>query len=587
MRIRLLGPVRVERDGAEVPLTGAKVHTLLAALSLCADRVVPDDELADLLWAQHPPATMNAQLYTYVSRLRKALEPDVAIRRCPPGYLLEARQTRIDAVEFTIHARAGRDALRDGQPAVACSELDAALALFTGSVVANTTETLRVREGEHWSRQFDQLQLTQFEATLELGRHEEVLPLLAKTVRDRPFCEHSRRLYMVALARGGRTADAVQTYHEARTLLGEELGVDPGPELIHTYEAVLRGSLETPVAVTPSTRPNHRPAPHTLPVDPSGLVGRDELLHRLQDVLDRRTPLKTARRCVVSGMSGVGKTAIAVRAAYGGGEDYPDGHLYLSMSDADGRRRTLEDSLRSLLTSLGCRPAGDADGMRAQYRSVSALRGVLLIIDNATDAAEVCDLLPAGDRSACLIVGPSQLAVQLGLAHVRIDPLDEDAATVLLTNLLYADERTADDVALRTLARHCHGLPLALRAAAARLVSQPALSLPALLGELNGAAPLEALTVGDLSVRASFEAWRRRTAPEPWQALRRAADTDNPEEALAALACDSMLVPRPDGSGLHIHPLLAEFAQLSRSAQQRLVLPSPGRTRPAVGGAVA
>ncbi|MFI9115012.1 AfsR/SARP family transcriptional regulator [Streptomyces venezuelae] len=242
MDFRLLGPIEAERTGGgTVPLSGSKVHTVLAALLLAEGRVVSDTRLAALLWAFDPPATADAQIYTYMSRLRKHLGEEVEIVRRRPGYVLRAPGARIDLAAFTRLSALGRAALAERRFEDAATLLREALGLWRGTALANATEELidaelpRLEEARMIALE------SRIEAELALGRPEETVAELTGLVAEHPVRERLRAQLMTALYRCGRQADALHTYHEGRALLADRLGVDPGEALGSAYRSVLKG----------------------------------------------------------------------------------------------------------------------------------------------------------------------------------------------------------------------------------------------------------------------------------------------------------------------------------------------------------
>src|SRR5687768_13123614 len=146
MEFLILGPVRVGRDGAEVAVPGSKQRTLLAALLLARGQAVSDARLTGLLWGLQAPRTVSAQLYTYVSRLRKRLGPAVLLDRQNHGYRLRIVDGRFDVDDFGRLAAQGRAALRAGHPDHAARALRAALSLWRGPALGGVTEHLRAAE---------------------------------------------------------------------------------------------------------------------------------------------------------------------------------------------------------------------------------------------------------------------------------------------------------------------------------------------------------------------------------------------------------------------------------------------------------
>ncbi|MFG2112095.1 BTAD domain-containing putative transcriptional regulator [Streptomyces sp. NPDC048718] len=248
--------MRVCTDGREVPIQGRKQRTLLAALLLAREGVLSDERLIALLWGPRPPATVNALLYTYVSRLRLRLGAAVELIRVPAGYRLGIGSARFDAAEFHRLSRSGHEALREGRPDRAARLLRAALDLWRGPSLGGVTDELREAENP----QLDEARMaaleSRIEAELALGEHRQLVAELTGLVARFPLRERLRAQWMTALYRCERQAEALAVYHEGRRLLSEELGVDPGSALAATHHAVLNGGLtwkepHHPAAVLP------------------------------------------------------------------------------------------------------------------------------------------------------------------------------------------------------------------------------------------------------------------------------------------------------------------------------------------------
>ncbi|HEY2372622.1 MAG TPA: BTAD domain-containing putative transcriptional regulator [Gaiellaceae bacterium] len=251
---RLLGPLQVAVDGEAVPLGGAKQRAVLALLVLQANEVVPADQLIDALWGEMPPDSAANMLHGYVSHLRKLLEPghrrgehELLVSR-PPGYALVIPAEQIDANRFFALAARARDAA--GDAAARARLLREALALWRGPALADLMyesfaagESVRLEEARLAALE------DRIDADLELGRHATLVAELQELVTEHPLHERFRAQLMTALYRCGRQAEALETYREARALLNDELGLEPGPALREVERAVLQhdGALGVPM----------------------------------------------------------------------------------------------------------------------------------------------------------------------------------------------------------------------------------------------------------------------------------------------------------------------------------------------------
>ncbi|NUT46006.1 MAG: AfsR/SARP family transcriptional regulator, partial [Saccharothrix sp.] len=275
-RVELLGVVRAWRDGVEVDLGTARQRAVFALLALRAGQTASRDELIDGVWGDAPPATAGAGLYTYVSGLRRALEPDrpkrstgVVLTSAGSGYCLRVPVDAVDVHRFERHRdRARRSA--DLDPASALAELDRALALWRGEALSGVPGPF----AESQRSRLHELRLAtaerRAEAALAVGRHEDVIADLAALTREHPVREGLHALLMTALHRAGRQAEALEVYHEARRVLVEESGIEPGVALRQAHRAVLEDKAEDVPA------PRVAAAPPMTVVEPAVFAGRDD-----------------------------------------------------------------------------------------------------------------------------------------------------------------------------------------------------------------------------------------------------------------------------------------------------------------------
>src|SRR5581483_4136189 len=247
MDFRLLGPLEVLSGDELIELAGAKQRALLAMLLLDANRVVSTGRLIEALWEDDPPETAAKALQVHVSGLRKLLGRDRVATR-GPGYLLRVEEGELDLDRFRNLRELGR--------------LTDALALWRGPPLADF--------GSHPFAQPDIARLEderlacledRIEQDLQAGRHAELTGELEELVREYPLRERLRALGMLALYRSGRQADALAVYQEARRVLVEELGIEPGKPLRDLHHAILSqdpaldlpaDGVELPPAVTPA-----------------------------------------------------------------------------------------------------------------------------------------------------------------------------------------------------------------------------------------------------------------------------------------------------------------------------------------------
>ncbi|MFI6492460.1 BTAD domain-containing putative transcriptional regulator [Streptomyces sp. NPDC050564] len=488
MDFQVLGPVEARKGGERIALSGSKVHTVLASLLLARGRVVSDERLSSMLWGWEPPATAGAQIYTYMSRLRKLLGDEVEIDRRPPGYVLRAPHSTVDLLEFEQLDREGRTALGRGRHLEASSRLSRALGLWRGAALGNVTEYLA---GAELAR-LEELRLhaleSRVEADLELGRHEQLTAELTGLVAEFPLREKLRAQLMTAFYRCGQQADALHTYHEGRKVLDEQLGIEPGEALGATYQAVLVGSLGAKKGAPARTvvsasygdgdpRDPYEPRPETLPPDIEDFIGREEELAALCGQLAESRKGGGPRALLVTGMAGVGKTALAVRAAHRSAAHFPDGQLFAELAHPDGRPKKLGEVLTVLLRALGApvdgtRRTADLDELIRRYRTRTAGRRLLVVLDGAVDSRELDLLLPGSAAAAVLITGRARLTRVAQARTTVLTPFERENSYELLAAGVGRRRLLAEPDATNEVLAHCGGLPLAVRIAGSRLAAR-------------------------------------------------------------------------------------------------------------------
>jgi YVTN family beta-propeller protein len=240
MEFRILGPFEVSEGGRPLEVGAGKQRALLALLVLSAGEVVSTDRLIDALWEEHPPASALNSVHIYVSQLRKALL-DGRLETRGQGYLLALEPEQLDLGRFERLVGEGRALLAEGEPERAAEVLRAALALWRGPPLSDFASE-PFAQGE--IARLEELRLAaleeRIEADLALGRHAELIPELEALVRAQPLRERPRAQLMLALYRSGRQAEALDAYQQARRMLAEDLGLEPGRRLQELEGAILR-----------------------------------------------------------------------------------------------------------------------------------------------------------------------------------------------------------------------------------------------------------------------------------------------------------------------------------------------------------
>ena len=514
----LLGPLLVRSGGAAVPVQRGKQQAVLAALLLRAGKVVSLDELAEILWESEQPPSARVTIRNYVMRLRQALADTGGSRIStqPPGYLIRVEPDELDVARFESLLGAAREAARDSSWDTAAAQSRAALLLWRGEPLSDVdSEVLAAREVPRLAEMGLQALEVRIDADLHLGRQAEVIVELRQLVTGHPLREHLHGLLMLALYRDGRQAEALAAYQDARRVLVEELGTEPGMKLRELHQRMLAG--DPALSVLDPVRPAaSAAAPRELPARVAHFTGRTSELAALSTLLSVAGDQMpgTVVISAIGGTAGVGKTALAVHWAHQVAGRFPDGQLYVNLRGYDPARPvTPADALAGFLRSLGVAgqdiPAKEAD-RAARYRSLLAGRRMLVVLDNAGSAEQVRPLLP-GDP-ACAVVVTSRdaltgLVARDGARRMDLDLLPlQDAAGLL--QVLIGGRADADPQTTAALAIQCARLPLALRVAAELAATRPAAPLRDLAGELaDQHRRLDLLDVGGdprTAVRAVF-----------------------------------------------------------------------------------
>src|SRR5579875_1481904 len=517
MRFRILGPLEVQTGGAWTSIGAAKWRAVLARLLLSAGQIVSTDTLIDELWGDEPPARATNLVSIYVLRLRRLIgdtDGKIIVTRAP-GYQLRLAADDLDAQQFGLLLGQGRQALTNGDPQQAAKLLTDALSLWRGKALADVSQSAFI---EAEAERLDELRLSatelRIEADLACGRHRDVIPELRRLLADQQLKEELWLLLMRALDGAGRRAEALTAYEQARTVIADQLGVDPGPEIQQLFQELLaedaqqspaakqasaarkrkarpdageftttgQKDTEYPPAVgtaagesrgeqvgaagpDPSGPPGSialgtvdtgaapggeaaapappEPGPMQLPADIADFTGREMHVRQLCSLLsvvgrgdDSPGAVPVA---LVAGAGGLGKTTLAIHAAHRIRADYPGGQLYVDLLGASPQPLAPADVLARFLRDLGVKgeqiPVSE-DERAALFRTRLNGRRVLLLLDNARDAAQVRPLLPGTASCAVIVTSRSRLSDLVGGGLVHLDVLDDAEALALFSRIV-------------------------------------------------------------------------------------------------------------------------------------------------------
>jgi DNA-binding SARP family transcriptional activator len=576
MEIRLLGPVELVADGQTLAAGPPQQRLVIAGLAVDVGRPVAVGTLIGRVWNEPPPRARDT-LYVLISRVRRLLEqadrpgrPQARLARGGGGYLLQADPDVIDMHRFHRLVTEARRA--DHTAGQRVDLLREAVGLWRGEPLSGLAGWWAERTRQAWRQRYLEAAVAWAHAELQVGNPAVVVAPLIELASEHPFDESVAAVLMRALRAAGRPTDALDRYAVIRRRLADEVGTDPGPELRALHRAILRGDIE-PRPAAPAG-PAARAVPAQLPADVPGFAGRTDHLAYLDSLLTgwSETPSTAVVISAVSGMAGIGKTALAVHWAHTVVDRFPDGQLYVNLRGfgPEGQAVSPAEAVRGFLDALGVPPEGvpgTVDAQAALYRSLVAGRRILVVLDNARDAEHVRPLLPGAPTALVVVTSRNQLtALTAAGAHpVMLDVLSPAEARELLVRRLDRDRVAAEPDAVERIINACARLPLGLGIAGAR-ARQSGFALATIAAELDQAqaeARLDALATGDPAsdVRAVFS-WSYATLTPPAAQLFRLLGLhpgpDFSAPALASLGGHAVA---------EVRRLLSELARASLMAQ--------------------
>ncbi|GAA2575875.1 hypothetical protein GCM10010435_59910 [Winogradskya consettensis] len=482
--VQVMGPLRVWRDEVGRDAGPRQQQCLLALLAVLHGRPVSMGDLVDRLWGTEPPASAVNTVHKYVGGIRRLLEPGLPRRasgayltRDGTGYRFIGAPETLDLVRFRRLVAEGKAAAVRGHADGALDSYLPALRLCQGAagVALAGTEgalaTFAAVDSEFFDAAVDAASMA-----VRAGRATAALPALRLAAEMGRLHEPVHASLVTTLAAAGHRTEALARYRKIRDRLADELGIDPGHELREVRQSTLLRTA--PMAVRPAQLPPDQPL----------FSGRAGELRLLRDLTrDLRTGGRAGPMIVaVDGLGGVGKSALVTRFAHLVAEEFADGQLFLDLRGRDGVPAA--EGLRCLLYALGVRASDFPDTAAAlvgMYRSLTAGRNLLLVLDDAHDASQVRPLLPNSGAGLVLVTSRRPLiglAASDGARLIRIHPPDLPEARELLRRRLSALQGPgAGDTGTQTLdeiAERCGRMPLALALLAARLGARPHLPDP-------------------------------------------------------------------------------------------------------------
>jgi tetratricopeptide (TPR) repeat protein/DNA-binding SARP family transcriptional activator len=598
----MLGPVELLSGGKSYEMSSRKERSVLACLLWEAGHPVPAETLVSRIWGGDAPDRASELLHQNVSRLRRALRAAGGTGRELPNrsgsYVLEVSRQDVDAWRF----RALRD---EARAAAACGDNELAVTLYTQAdalwrgipldgLDGDWVEGIRARLSEERLHAAEH----RIRAGLQLGCHADLVGEIADLARQNPLNETLLELHLRALYGSGRQAEALNAHLQAERRWREDFGVSLGSALRDLHQLMLHDD-PTLRAAAPSTAVPPRagspvamatPAPPSIvPRDNPDFTGRAAELALLSSWLGSDLAQSTVPVVVISGMAGVGKSALAVHAAHSLRESYPD-QLHLTMHGHDAHGAPLEPAaaLGTLLRMFGVHdraiPAGTEERV-ALWRLMLNGRRVLIILDDALDADQVLPLLPGAPGSLVLVTTRRRTLSLPGMLPLPLTPMPPADAAALFART--ADlGAVADQAAVSRVLRLCGYVPLEIQLAGSRLRGHPAWSvgdLASRLGETRSddRTMTAALALSHRYLTAGQQQLFRQLTLDPGDSFSvhaAAAMAADPDPATTGRTLDLLfdyhLIEEPVSGRFAFHDLVREYAAAltDPEAEQRLAL---------------
>ena len=473
MDYRILGPFEIVGDEGSIDIAAPTQREILACLVLNANRVVSTDQLLENIWGEERPKSGLKTLRYHISKLRDSIQPDRRPKqKClivtqPPGYLLETEPDLIDAVRFEHHLDRARS-IAESDPASGIEELDSALRLWRGPALAGFHD----KEWAHLEAgRLEELRVAAVEdrlaAAMALGRHAALIAELEKHSHQHPLRERSWALWMTALYRSDRQAEALRVYQQLRSNLGEELGIEPSQDLQNLEERILLQD--------PTLRPMIQ-TPHNLPASLTSFVGRNLELIEIQELLGN------ARLVTLIGPGGSGKTRLGLQLAREALGAFPDGVWLIDLAPLQ-HGDLVAGAVAAVLGVMEKSDRSIVAGLRAHLRRWR----MLLVLDNCDHLVESVarlahELLEGAEGLRILatsreVLGvPGEVVFEVG--GLTVPPTDAGARLEAFDSVrLFVDRAQAARAGFRIndrnaplvveVCRRLDGMPLALELAAA------------------------------------------------------------------------------------------------------------------------
>lgn len=505
MRFVILGPTELHVSRRKVDLGPAKQRGLLTLLCYHLGKPVSTDVIIDEFWPGESREAVRNRLYQLVSRIRAVLRRNAVpgtLSATIEGYRLDLDPELVDFHRFTRLVQESEAATNAGDHTAAAHLLTEAIGLWRGTPLADLQGHWSSRRRQHmtdvlWLGAHKRL----FDALLALGEYQTVLARMDPLFEEHDLDETIAGQRMTALDGAGRGAAVTPFYLDFRRRWMREQGSEPGREVNDAYRRIVNR--------------RHQPEPHLPPRYPlrdiHDFTGHEELLAKLDAILTG--PGSAGGVVAIDGMPGIGKTTLARHWAHQHRELFPGGQEELDLR-AYGPTPPIgtHDALGRLLSALGAHgdlmPFGE-DQRRQRLSQLLDGRRILILLDNAYDAAQVRPLLSATADCAVLITSRTRLkglTIREGVHSITMPPLGPEESASLLKGMIGTGRAESEHDALLALADLSGGLPLALRIIGQHAAERPRARLFDLVEQIRRylLAPGHGTDDEDASVRAAF-----------------------------------------------------------------------------------
>ncbi|MEV0537606.1 BTAD domain-containing putative transcriptional regulator [Kitasatospora sp. NPDC050463] len=598
VEFHLLGSVELAVNGRLLSIRSDKRRRLLAALALDVGRPLSHGSLAYRLWDEEPPPSAVASIYSHVSHIRSMLRLAVeaeglrgpheipSVDSQSHTYTLRTDPQQIDWHRYLDLSRQARLLADNGEDHQARTVLSRAEELWRGEPLAGVPGAWAQSTRTTMADQRLATTLLRVEIELRLGRFTDLIPELTALREGRPTDERLAAHLMAALHGAGRQAEALAVYPAVVRLLRAELGTGPGPELARLHERILNGTPSTELLAGPGparARAGRRPAAPSGPHGRQRMIGREDDLRRL--LSGPGAELANGGIMTVSailGMAGVGKTTLALHAAHLMRERFPDGYVHLNLRAHAGTQHPLpaDAVATTLLRRLGVPAATiplDSEELAALCGEALSTRRAVVVLDDASSAAQVRPLLPPAPSSLVIVTSRHRLGQLPGARPIFLDILPLDDAVALFTEVV-GPERADNRSRIVEIVDRCGLLPLAVELAASRFKARPSWTLDHLAQRLSRkTGRLCELRSGSDSIARAFEVSYQSLPAEQQSAFRLLGLYPGPDIGLHTAAAligrtvdetdhilegllDCHLLRENNPERYELHDLLREFA---------------------------